>query len=151
MRIVLSVIAAGVGTFGFGILYHIRGKKLLLATLAGVLGWAAYHAAGMWGFSESLCYLVAAAAVTGYSEIFARVEKTPTTTFLAPGVIPLVPGGGLYYSMHYAMKEEWPLFAEKALHTLELAAFIAIGIILVTSAFRILSAVWTAAKKQAKT
>ena len=148
MRIVVSILAAGVGTFGFGILYHIRGKKLLLATLAGILGWAAYHAAGGFGLSESVCYLVAAAAVTGYSEIFARVEKTPTTTFLAPGVIPLVPGGGLYYSMNYAMKEEWPLFAETALHTLELAAFIAIGIIVVTSVARILAALWTAVKKK---
>ena len=147
MRIVISVLAAGVGTFGFGILYHIRGKKLLLATLAGILGWAAYHAAGAVGLSESFRYLVAAAAVTGYSEIFARVEKTPTTTFLAPGVIPLVPGGGLYYSMNYAMKEEWPLFAETALNTLELAAFIAIGIIVVTSVSRIFSAVWIKTRK----
>lgn len=147
MRIVISVLAAGVGTFGFGILYHIRGKKLLLATLAGILGWAAYHAAGAFGLSESFRYLVAAAAVTGYSEIFARVEKTPTTTFLAPGVIPLVPGGGLYYSMNYAMKEEWPLFAETALNTLELAAFIAIGIIVVTSVSRIFSAVWIKTRK----
>ena len=147
MRIVISVLAAGVGTFGFGILYHIRGKKLLLATLAGILGWAAYHAAGAFGLSESFRYLVAAAAVTGYSEIFARVEKTPTTTFLAPGVIPLVPGGGLYYSMNYAMKEEWPLFAETALNTLELAAFIAIGIIVETSVSRIFSAVWIKTRK----
>ena len=147
MKIMLSVLAAGVGTFGFGILFHIRGKKLLLATLAGIWGWAAYHAAGAFGLSESLCYLVAAAAVTGYSEIFARVEKTPTTTFLAPGVIPLVPGGGLYYSMNYAMKEEWPLFAETALNTLELAAFIAIGIIVVTSVSRIFSAVWLKVRK----
>ena len=147
MRIVISVLAAGVGTFGFGIWYHIRGKKLLLATLAGILGWAAYHAAGAFGLSESLRYLVAAAAVTGYSEIFARAEKTPTTTFLAPGVIPLVPGGGLYYSMNYAMKEEWPLFAETALNTLELAAFIAIGIIVVTSVSRIFSAVWIKTRK----
>ena len=80
-------------------------------------------------------------------EIFARVEKTPTTTFLAPGVIPLVPGGGLYYSMNYAMKEEWPLFAETALNTLELAAFIAIGIIVVTSVSRIFSAVWIKTRK----
>ena len=49
MKVILSVLAAGVGTFGFGILFHIRGKKLLLATLAGILGWAAYHGAGAFG------------------------------------------------------------------------------------------------------
>lgn len=139
-RDILSILAAGVGSFGFGILYHIRGKKLLLATLAGVVGWAVYHVAGLWIASESVCYLFSAAAVTAYSEIFARVEKSPTTTFLAPGIIPLVPGGGLYYSMNYAMKEEWDLFADMALYTLELAAFIAIGIIVVTSIARLLTA-----------
>lgn len=147
MRALVDILAAGVGALGFGFLFHIRGKKLFLAMLSGVVGWAVYHAAGLGGFSESICYFFAAAAVTGYSEIFARVEKTPTTTFLAPGMIPLVPGGGLYYSMNYAMKEEWPLFAQTALNTLELAAFIAIGIIAATAAARIFFSVWYAAKK----
>ena len=148
MKILISVLAAAIGTFGFGILYNIRGKKLMLATLAGVLGWAMYHAAAIWSVSENVRYLLAAAAVTAFSEIFARVEKTPATTFLAPGVIPLVPGSGLYSSMNYAMKEQWDLFAETALTTLELAAFIAIGIIAATSVFRICAALRATMKKE---
>ncbi len=150
MREMISVMAAGIGTLGFGILFNIRGKKLLLATLAGAIGWAMYHAAGAGSLSESVRYLLAAAAVTAFSEIFARIEKTPATTFLAPGVIPLVPGGGLYYSMNYAMKEEWALFSKTALNTMELAAFIAIGIIVATSLARILTAMWMAGKKHSQ-
>lgn len=46
----------------------------------------------------------AAIAVTIYAEIFARIKKTPTSTFLIVPMIPLIPGGVLYYTMSYALK-----------------------------------------------
>ena len=55
--------------------------------------------------------------------------KTPTTTFLVPSLIPLIPGGALYYTMNYALNEQWPAFADKAVYTLGLAAALALGII----------------------
>ena len=130
MKILISVLAAGIGTFGFGILYNIRGKKLMLATLVGVLGWAMYHAAAIWSVSENVRYLLAAAAVTAFSEIFARVEKTPATTFLAPGVIPLVPGSGLYGTMFNFVTGNYPAAAEAGLRTLQTSLGIAGGVVI---------------------
>ena len=73
------------------------------------------------------------------AEVFARVIKTPTTTFLVPSLIPLIPGGSLYYTMNYALNEQWAAFAAKAFYTLELAVALALGIIAVTTLNRMLN------------
>ena len=55
-----------------------------------------------------------------------------------PSLIPLIPGGALYYTMNYALNEQWPAFAAKAIYTLELALSLALGIIAVTTLTRML-------------
>ena len=71
-----------------------------------------------------------------YAEIMARVCKVPVTLFLTTAVLPLVPGGGMYYTMEYCVQGEMQLFAETGLHTLALAGAIALGIMLVSSLVR---------------
>ena len=38
--LIIQLIAAGVGTLGFAMLYNVRGKKRIWATFGGFLGWA---------------------------------------------------------------------------------------------------------------
>ena len=52
--------------------------------------------------NEYLGFFVVAILITIYSEIWARVLKTPATTILMPTVIPLIPGGSLYYAIALA-------------------------------------------------
>ena len=65
--------------------------------------------------------------------------KTPTTTFLVPSFIPLIPGGALYYTMNYALNKQWSQFAQQAFYTLQLALSLAVGIIAVTTVVRLLT------------
>lgn len=135
---IIQIIMGGLGTLGFNILFHIRGRKLLLATLGGVISWTVFLAAGPVLPSESARYFLAAAIITVYGEILARVEKTPTTTFLVPSAVPLIPGSALYYTMNYALNRQWTAFGAQALYTLELAVSLALGIIAVTTLSRLL-------------
>ena len=49
-----------------------------------------------------------ASAVTAvWSETFARVKKTPAQQYLIIGLIPLVPGGTLYYAMSALVRQDW--------------------------------------------
>ena len=73
-------------------------------------------------------------------ETMARVMKTPTTTFLVPSIIPLIPGSALYYTMNYALNKQWSEFVQQAFYTLQLALSLAVGIIAVTTAVRLLTA-----------
>ena len=136
----LQILMGTLGTLGFNILFHIRGRKLLFATLGGCISWAVFLGLAPAVLSEALRYLISAATITVYGEVLARLEKTPTTTFLVPALIPLIPGSALYYTMNYALGEQWSRFAEQAFYTLQLALSLAVGIIAVTTTVRLLTA-----------
>ncbi len=132
----IQIFTGFLGSLGFGILFHIRGRNLIVASLGGLMSWAVFLLLEPLLSNEATRYFLSSAAVTIYAEIFARVMKTPTTTFLVPSLIPLIPGGALYYTMNYALNEQWSLFAAKAIYTLELALALALGILAMTTLTR---------------
>lgn len=134
----LQVLSAFTGTLAFGFLFNIRGKKLLLAALGGMLSWLLFLLLGMQIESQVLRYFLVSILLSLYSELLARLLKTPTTTFCIVSLIPLIPGSSLYYTMSYALQERGQ-FAATALHTLQLAAALSLGIVLVTALMRSLT------------
>ena len=148
MNYFVQIFMGCLGTLGFNILFHLQGKKLLLATLGGTLSWAVFLALEPLLPGEAVRYFLAAAAVTVYGEVLARKEKTPTTTFLVPSIIPLIPGSALYYTMNYALNKQWSLFTQKAFYTLQLALSLAVGIIAVTTLVRLVTALAAETKEK---
>ena len=137
MESFIQILTGALGSFGFSILFNLRGRKLLITTLGGLISWAVFLLLEQWLPGEAVRYFLSMTAISVFAEIFARVEKTPTTTFLVPVVIPLIPGSALYYTMNYALNEQWRLFAAQAFYTLELALALAVGIIAVTTLVRL--------------
>lgn len=135
----IQILMGYLGSLGFNILFNIRGRKLFIASLGGFISWTVFLLLEPLLPGEPIRYFLAATAITIYGEVFARIEKTPTTTFLVPSVIPLIPGGSLYYTMNYALNEQWDAFTDKAFYTLQLALALALGIITVTTAVRLLT------------
>lgn len=133
MTVVVQLLAAFLGSLGFGMLFNVQGKKLAYAALGGMLTWGVYWLPFHGGWSEALCYFVASIVATLYAEVLARILKSPATTFLIPAIITLVPGGWLYYTMNAMVQSDWPKAAECATQTLLLAMTIAGGIMVVTS------------------
>ena len=131
-----EVLAAFGGTIGFGLLFNIRGKKLRLAGLGGGLAWLLFLLLGFVIENEVARYFIVSVVITLYAEILARILKTPASTFCIVSLIALIPGGGLYYSMAYALSGESTLFVEKAAYTLALAAALSLGIVLATAVTR---------------
>jgi uncharacterized membrane protein YjjB (DUF3815 family) len=135
----IQILMGTLGTLGFNVLFNIRGRKLLLATLGGLISWTVFLALEPLLPSEALRYFLSAAVITVYGEVLARVEKTPTTTFLVPSIIPLIPGSALYYTMNYALNKQWSQFAGQAFYTLQLALSLAVGIIAITTLTHLLT------------
>ncbi|MBR5791048.1 MAG: threonine/serine exporter family protein, partial [Phascolarctobacterium sp.] len=71
-------------------------------------------------------------------ELCARLFKQPATVFLIPGIIPLVPGLGMYQGMKQIIEKSY----EPGMNTLLTAgtdsAAIALGIMFTASIFRVL-------------
>ncbi len=130
----LIQIAAGlIGSLCFGILFNMRGKRLIAAAVGGLLSWGLFVVLSHFVSSEPINYFIVAAVVSLYSEIMARALKTPAAPVVTTSLIPLIPGGSLYYTMASAFESNFTTFLEKAVSTLKLACALALGIIVVTA------------------
>lgn len=133
---ILQVITGCIGSLGFGIIFNIRGKKLIAVTVGGFFAWLFFVLLGFFFESEPLRYMIVAAIIAIYSEIMARIQKTPTITFTMTCLIPLVPGSALFYSMQYALESKAEQFINMSVNTIQIAASLAIGVLIVTAIAR---------------
>jgi len=139
----MQILTGFLGTCGFGILFNIRGRRWIFAVLGGLISWTLFVVLGLVLANEPLRYFIVSLLLSAYAEIMARILKTPTTTFIMTSLIPLIPGGSLYYTMSHAISGEWGNFTARALYTLQLAVALALGIV-VTAA---VSGIWSAYKE----
>ena len=133
----LESLFAFFSTLGFGILFNIKGKNLFYAALGGGISWFFSIVFINNGFSTSSSFFITSVIFSIYSEIFARILKTPVTTLVICALIPLVPGGGMYYTMYEAVTGNIMKSLELGIQTLANAGALAIGIILVSTVTRI--------------
>lgn len=131
-----SSISALIASLGFGVIFNVRGKKLLVAAICGGIGGFAYAWALSYQFSEVMSLLIGAMALSIFSEIASRKLKSPVTTFIVCALIPLVPGGGMYYTMIEMVKGNVLEALVVGTHTIVCAGSIAIGCTLVSSSTR---------------
>ena len=131
---------AMLGSVGFGILFNLRGRRLMLAGLGGMLSWIIYLILYRIIGHEVASYGLATVLTTLYSQAMARVVKSPATLFLVPSVVPMLPGGYLYYSMLYAVSGDWDNFLAEGVLTLSTAAAIAVGMMVGSSLYATLLA-----------
>ena len=134
---IIQVLSGFVGSIGFAILFNIRGKRLFTAALGGFFSWLIYVILNNYIASEPVIYFIVACIVSIYAEIMARVIKTPTTPFIITALIPLIPGGSLYYTMVHAFQANLDTFFPKAISTMQLASALALGVIVATTFTRI--------------
>ena len=136
-EIFLPCLWAFLSSFVFCGIFNVKDKKIIFfSALGGGLGWFAYLISAPIA-SVVVQNLIAAITVALYSEFMSRICKTPSTVFLVIGVLPMVPGGGIYYTMEYGVKGQTDLFIEKGLETLAVAGAIAIGVSVASAIFRL--------------
>ena len=133
----IQILAGVVGTLGFAIILNIRGKRLITTVFGGFAAWTMFLLLGSFIPGEPMRYFIVALAISFYSELMARLLKTPTTTFITTALISLVPGGALYYTMSYALIGNYTSFFSRGIHTLKLASALALGIIIASAVIRI--------------
>lgn len=135
----LNSLYAFISTLGFGILFNIRGKKLVLASLGGAVCWFAYLLFTRMHISITASLFFATIAGELYSEVMARLVKTPVTTFIICSIIPLVPGSGMYYTMLESVQGNINGSISLGFETLANAGAIAVGILLISSVARLIN------------
>lgn len=124
-----QTITAALGSLAFGIVYKVKNERLPVVAAGGGIGWFLYSIIFCRWESILVSNMAASVFATLYSEVMARKLKAPVVVFLLPCLIPLVPGGGLYYTMSYAVLKEMQQCCMYLSNTAEAAIGIAAGVI----------------------
>ena len=140
MADVIGVLKGLVGSFGacvcFALLFHTPRHCLLGAALTGLAGYAGYLA-GMALINSTVgASFIGALVVALMSEWLARRKKAPAIIFSMIGIVPLVPGAGLYRTMLSLVLEEYDQAAQIGVETVLISAGIALAVAVVTATTR---------------
>lgn len=123
-------------TASFAWFFYITRYDILWAALLGALGWTVYLYISK-NFGNPLsAYMLGSLVVGLLAELFAVIFKKPATIYIVPGIIPLVPGGGMYETMLMAVLGNGEATSSTGFRTLSAAAAIAVGIALASGVAR---------------
>lgn len=127
--ILIEFIVSMVATISFAILFHAPKNEVVYCGLTGAFGWVIYYGMVENDFNAVLSVLVSTFCLTIMARCFAVARKNPVTMYVLPGIFPIVPGAGIYYTAYYLFIGSTDLSGAKGLETLEIAGAIVFGII----------------------
>lgn len=131
-----DVVACVAAVICYGMIMSVPFVPLCYAAGSGTLAYLAYRLIFLLAGHELLGYLVASLIIAVSSEILARICKKPVTIFVLPGVIPLVPGVGLYRTMLCLVQNDLTGFETAFVRTLFISGIIAVTVAVVNAAAR---------------
>lgn len=134
----LEIITCIFGTLGFCVVLGISANKIIYAVIGGAVSSVLFVLLESMGLGIFLSTFIAMTAVCVYSEISARVLKTPSSIILLPATIPLLPGGSLYYMMSYLVRFDFGKFIFYAKETALTGFGIALGTVFVSLVAKLL-------------
>ncbi len=120
-------------TIGFAIFFSIPKNSILKSGITGAIGWVIYIQITNIFSSTILGIFCGALTVGILGEMLARNSKKPATVFIIPGIVPLVPGSGMYYTMLAITEKRFNDAANIGTETIFIAVAIAMGIIISSS------------------
>lgn len=133
---ILQIIGAFFAILGFAILLEIPKKYLVLAGIVAAIGWSIYLFSEKMGTGVVFASFFSALTVTLVSHLFARIMKTPVTIFLIAGIIPTVPGAGMYRIAYYMIMGDSEMYSYYFTETLKIAGVIALAIFIMDTIFK---------------
>lgn len=129
MTCFVQFLVAMIATIAFAVLFSAPKNELVFCGLSGGIGWLCYYLITSAGFGPVLACLVGTFILTLLSRTVAVLRYCPVTVYLLPGIFPLVPGAGIYYTAYHLITGDGENFSSKGVETLELALAITFGII----------------------
>ncbi|MBO5292507.1 MAG: threonine/serine exporter family protein [Lachnospiraceae bacterium] len=127
-----QVIAAGLGTVAFALLFGVPRKYYVYCGLVGGAGWWLYSVLVVYvHFTLTEATFFATMLVVLMSRFLAVWDRCPATVFLTAGIFPLVPGAGIYWTAYYLVTDRPAEAADNGFAAIKAAVAIVLGIVLV--------------------
>lgn len=128
-----------IGTFiaiyGFAIVQETPRKYVVRAAFVGGISGLTYWCAAYVGAGDVLAAFCSAFIAAMMSHLFARMFKVPVTLFLVAGILPTVPGAGMYRTVSSFITENDSMTMYYLTQTLQIAGVIALAVFIVDSLF----------------
>ncbi len=138
MAMLIQVIGAFFAAIVLSILFEIPKRHILLDGVVGALGWLSYLLVAKIG-SVVIAAFAASMVISLCSNVLARAQKAPSTAFLIPGMLPLVPGVSIYRGVYYMITNDSAKSAHYLVEALQIAAMLAFGMLMMETVFRVIS------------
>lgn len=129
MSNLLTIGAVFIGTVAFSLLYGVPKFCYFSCAVTGCICWISYSL-----FLE-LCGAVAACfGATLLVALIARGlavrKKCPVLVFLIPGIFPMIPGAGIYWTAYYLVMDQATQALSMGYDAIKCAAALVLGIVL---------------------
>lgn len=135
----VAFVFAFIATATFAVLFQAPFRSLPVSGVIGGVGWIIYtYMRQDWEYNSFYANLAATVVLSLLSELAARIFKGPTTIFVIPGIIPLVPGLGLYQGISQIIENRYEQGVNFLVTAGMDASAIALGMMFMTSLFRVL-------------
>lgn len=134
---IFQVVSACLSVYFFTMLLEIPKRYAMFCSIVGGVNWWVYLLVMEVSESSMAAAFFASLAVAILSQIFARTQKTPVNVFLVAGILPTVPGAGIYRCVYYFIRNNPNQSSYYLLQTLKVAGAIAMAIFITDSLFRI--------------
>lgn len=141
IHLLLSFFYALMATLGFSIIFHVPLRHFPVVALIGAAGWTIYQICSAYDMSVVMSCFLSSFAVGLFSDLASRFFKDAATIFIIPGILCLVPGSGIYNSMLQLVNGNLKEGALACGQTLAMAGSIALGLLVVGAAIRIIVAI----------
>ena len=105
LHLLIQTCAAAMATIGFSLLFGVPARYYPSCALIGGVSWLAYLLLLPYS-SVSIATFAATVIVILMSRWFAVRKRCPVTIFLISGIIPLVPGAGIYRAAYYTVTDQ---------------------------------------------
>ncbi|MBE7044484.1 MAG: threonine/serine exporter [Ruminococcaceae bacterium] len=148
LGIFLRIITSMTSAFGFAMIFRVRGKNLVAATIGGFLCGLVFEGLSLFCDRQTVCYFVTTLVLSVYAELMARILKAPVTSFLPATIVPLVPGGALYYAMTAILQGDMNTFVGWATSACYIALAITAGIMVVTPVRNLAVQMWLSLRRK---
>lgn len=126
----IQLLASFTGSLGFAYLFKLKGKNAWWAGLAGGFAWFVYLFLEALGVKYGMCMMFAGIALGAYAEVMAIKTKMPKTAYISVGIIPLIPGAALYYTLFNFIQGNYGVCSQYALTAVITAVTIAGGLLI---------------------
>jgi uncharacterized membrane protein YjjB (DUF3815 family) len=134
-----SFLYSFLATIAFAMLFQAPKRTLILSGVIGAIGWVVFvYLRQHLEYNSFHANFIATFALAVNCELCARIFKQPATVFLIPGIIPLVPGLGVYQGMKEIIEKSFSSGMNTLLSAGTDAAAIALGIMFTASIFRVI-------------